>query len=140
MKYLIITIFVWFNLNVSKNTEYVKIYDYEMFNDYLKVRMVKAFIMTESSWDEKVVNKKEDAVGLFQTRPIMLKQINKMVGYDKYSLKDRFEGFKSIELFLDAIKYKKLNFDLVLTANFWNCGHVWKTNPQYIKKILANLK
>lgn len=58
---------------------------------------IEALIWVESKGDEKAIGANDD-VGVLQIRPIMVAEANRIIGYDKYTLEDRFSRDKSIEM------------------------------------------
>jgi len=84
-------------------------------------KLVDAIIYVESRGDSMAHNKREDAVGVLQIRPIMLREVNRLLGYDKYTLKDRWSKAKSIEMF-NVIKEHTTNPTDEKLARNWNGG------------------
>lgn len=72
---------------------------------------ILALAKIESNNNPKVHNKKTDAAGLLQITPIYVKEINK---YSKiqYSLEDRFDSIKSIEMFKCFNQIHNPSFDI----------------------------
>ena len=62
-------------------------------------RTLSAVAMVESGGDPKVVNVAEDAVGILQIRPIMVRDVNRILGEDRYSLADRTDVRSSCGMF-----------------------------------------
>ncbi len=84
-------------------------------------KLVDAIIYVESRGDSMAYNKREDAVGVLQIRPIMLREVNRLLGYDKYTLKDRWSKAKSIEMF-EVIREHTTNPTDEKLARNWNGG------------------
>jgi hypothetical protein len=83
-------------------------------------RLLLAIIKIESNGDPSVINWKEQAMGLLQIRPCMLKEVNRIVGYEKYSTKDCLDSLKSIEMYqLIQSRYNPTN-DFKTGAILWN--------------------
>ena len=99
--------------------------------------LIDAIIYVESRGNEKAHNIKEDAVGCLQIRPIMLKEVNRLLGYNKYKLADRWSKAKSIEMF-NVIKEHTTNpTDEKLARNWnggWN-GYKKKSTLKYLSLI-----
>lgn len=76
----------------------------------------------ESSGNPAAHNLAEDAVGIAQIRPIMVKEVNQIVGYDKYSLEDRWCPDLSFQLFSDYMERFNPSLDYELGARIWNGG------------------
>ncbi len=86
-----------------------------------KDNLIEAIIYVESRGNTKAHNISEDAVGCLQIRPIMLREVNRLVGYNKYQLKDRWSKTKSIEMF-NVIKEHTKNPTNEKLARNWNGG------------------
>lgn len=69
-----------------------------------QMKFIDAVIMVESSGNDKAHNLSEDAVGCLQIRPIMVREVNRLLKkrgeYRSYTLEDRWSRRKSIEMFL----------------------------------------
>ena len=89
--------------------------------DAKNTNLIDAIIHVESRGDSMAYNKREDAVGVLQIRPIMLREVNRLLGYDKYTLKDRWSKAKSIEMF-NVIKEHTTNPTDEKLARNWNGG------------------
>lgn len=59
---------------------------------------ILALAWVESRWDTRAEGPTND-LGWLQITPIMVKDANRIVGYDKYTLEDRLDKDKSIEMF-----------------------------------------
>lgn len=110
--------------------------------DYLYSKRIKDLFhkicTVESSNNPKAFNKKENAAGIIQIRPIMLKEINSLFGYEKYSLEDRWDVDKSFEMF----KLFQMTFNPSLSfeigSRIWNGGrqgHTKESTLIYWHKI-----
>ena len=86
-----------------------------------KNNLIDAIIYVESRGDIKAHNISEDAVGCLQIRPIMLREVNRLLGYNKYQLSDRWNKVKSIEMF-NVIKQNTTNPTNEKLARNWNGG------------------
>lgn len=86
-----------------------------------KDNLIEAIMYVESRGNTKAHNISEDAVGCLQIRPIMLREVNRLLGYDKYQLKDRWSKTKSIEMF-NVIKEHTKNPTNEKLARNWNGG------------------
>tara|TARA_R110000868_G_scaffold9795_1_gene48206 strand:- start:7972 stop:8475 length:504 start_codon:yes stop_codon:yes gene_type:complete len=64
---------------------------------------VEAVIFIESKGDDSAYNEKEKAVGCLQIRPIMVRELNRQLTISdadfRYTLKDRWNRRKSVEMF-----------------------------------------
>ena len=84
--------------------------------------LIDDIIYIESRGDSLAYNKKEDAVGVLQIRPIMLREVNRLLGYNKYTLKDRWNVAKSKEMF-NIVKANVNNPTNERVARCWNGGY-----------------
>ena len=84
--------------------------------------LIDAIIYVESRGDSMAYNKREDAVGVLQIRPIMLREVNRLLGYDKYKLSDRWNIAKSKEMF-NIVKANIKNPTNERVARVWNGGY-----------------
>ena len=87
--------------------------------------LIEALIYIESSNNDTALNKKENALGCIQIRPIMLREVNRILkksGSDeRFKMKDRKNRNKSIRMFniwADAY-HKPSSFEM---ARNWNGG------------------
>lgn len=96
------------------------------FNDF-----IEAVIYIESRGDSLAYNTKEKAVGVLQIRPIMLREVNRVLRKNKvpgkFVLQDRYSQEKSIEMF--NIMAEQVNQDELsqmqffeIVARRWNGG------------------
>ena len=76
----------------------------------------------ESKGSKTLYNKKERAAGILQIRPIMIREVNRIVGYKKYKLKDRWDSTKSVQIFKTYQKNFNPTADLEVASRIWNGG------------------
>jgi hypothetical protein len=81
-------------------------------------RLIHAIGMVETKWDTLAYNPVEQAVGVFQIRPIRLKDYNKRTG-SRYKMKDLYDYKVSEEIFLYYASKAGPN-DLERIARDWN--------------------
>jgi len=99
--------------------------------------LIEAIIEVESGNDTLAYNSKEDAVGCLQIRPIMVREVNRLLGKDSFKLKDRWSKAKSIQMFNILRSHLKGASDEEI-ARTWNGGYNGKNNPKtlvYWKKV-----
>jgi soluble lytic murein transglycosylase-like protein len=104
--------------------------------------LLNAVMAVESNFDTMAYNSKENAVGVLQIRPIMVREVNRLLGEDKYTLKDRWSKAKSIEMFNVIRSHLKGASDEEI-ARTWNGGYNGKNNPKtlgYWKKVRKQFK
>ena len=103
--------------------------------------LIDAIIHVESRGDSMAYNAGEDAVGVLQIRPIMMREVNRLLGYNKYTLKDRWSKSKSIEMF-NVIKDHTTNPTNERLARNWNGGwngYKKKSTLKYWQKVQNQL-
>lgn len=72
--------------------------------------LFSAIVMVESSNRSDAVNPKDpECVGYMQMKPIFVKDINRILGKEKYTLKDRSNRTKCWEMFLIFVKHYELD-------------------------------
>jgi hypothetical protein len=99
--------------------------------------LLNAVMAVESNFDSMAYNEKENAVGVLQIRPIMVREVNRLLGEDKYTLKDRWNKTKSIEMF-NVIRSHTNNATDQKIARNWNggCnGHKKQNTLKYWNKV-----
>lgn len=83
--------------------------------------IVKVLMKVESGNNNTAKN--GSSKGILQIRPIMIREVNNIVGYNMFSLNDRFDEKKSEEIFRIFTDYHTPDWDLELVARRWNGGH-----------------
>ena len=86
-----------------------------------RVTLVDAIIQVESRGNDSAFNAAENAVGCLQIRPIMVREVNRLIGWEVYTLEDRWDREKSIEMF-NVIKDHVENPNGEKIARIWNGG------------------
>lgn len=66
---------------------------------------IKAIALVESGGNPTRVNTKEKAVGIFQIRPIAVADINRIIGKRVFTLKDRYNAEKSVQMMYIYLGY-----------------------------------
>ena len=94
--------------------------------------LLMAVMAVESNFDTMAYNSKEDAAGCLQIRPIMVREVNRLLGEDKYTLKDRWSKAKSIEMFNVIRSHLKGASDEEI-ARTWNGGYNGKNIPETLQ-------
>jgi len=94
--------------------------------------LITAIIQVESGGDTLAYNSKEDAVGCLQIRPIMVREVNRLLGKDSFTLKDRWSKVKSIQMFNILRSHLKGASDEQI-ARVWNGGYNGKNIPQTLQ-------
>ena len=93
--------------------------------------LVDALIMVESSGNPRAYNKKERACGCLQIRPIMLREVNRILRKQKsikrFSLEDRWDCGLSKEMFYIWRRWHHEGSSDEVIARNWNGGpRGWK--------------
>ena len=87
--------------------------------------ILEAIIFVESRNNDSAYAANENAAGCLQIRPIMVKEVNRILKKQKsslkYSLNDRWDRKKSIEMFNIFVTYYKFNTAEEI-ARGWNGG------------------
>lgn len=91
--------------------------------DILHRQKVLLSIMEEESrFQPDVINKSENAVGLLQIRPIMIREVNRLIGEERFTNTDRKDLYKSVEIFVIYQNHFNPEWDLEKAARLWNGG------------------
>jgi len=108
--------------------------------------LIKSMIYVESRGNDSIVNS-INAAGCLQIRPIMVKEVNRILLIKKdslvYTLQDRFSRSKSIEMFMIWKNYHHADSPLEKIARNWNGGgNGYKLNctKTYWKKVKEQFK
>ena len=134
MKIILILILVFSLLQPSKNDCItISLPTIEQGLKSSQINVIEAIAHIESSGDSTALNEKENAVGYLQIRPCMLREANRLVGYEKYQLSDRISKSKSIQLFCDIQRNYNPSWDLEVAARKWNGGYKGMQNPKTLK-------
>ena len=109
--------------------------------------LIQAMIMVESEGNDSAYSKKEEAVGCLQIRPIMVREVNRILEIQKsdlrYTLEDRWSREKSIEMFHIVNGYHNKNSTYEEIARAWNGGPNWfkkGLTKRYWKRVQKQLK
>jgi soluble lytic murein transglycosylase-like protein len=113
--------------------------------------LIYAIINVESNGNDSAIGDThlgaQYAVGALQIRPIMVKEVNRILKLKKsnkrYQLNDRYNRRKSIEMFLIWKRFHHKNSDLQTIARSWNGGPKGMQTPKtygYWKKVENELK
>ena len=108
-----------------------------------KDKLVEAIIWVESRGDTLAYNKSEEALGCLQIRPIMLREVNRLLAKNSikkvYTLKDRTSRSKSIEMF-NVIRGHINNPTDERIARTWNGGYNYgESTLKYWNKVKQKL-
>jgi uncharacterized protein with PIN domain len=111
------------------------------------VSLITAIIEIESGNNPNAYNKIENAVGVLQIRPIMVREVNRVLKLQRnpirYTLSDRWNREKSIEMFKVIRNYHFKDASNEKIARCWNGGlrgYLKKSTEKYWAKIKLKLK
>lgn len=85
-----------------------------------KETLLMAFIHVESKGNDKVVNKSSGATGCLQIMPILIDEANRLNKCKKYTLSDRTDRDKSVEIFHLMMERKNPSYDIDMACKVWN--------------------
>jgi hypothetical protein len=109
-------------------------------------QLVHAMINVESRGNDSAYCESEKAVGCLQIRPIMLREVNRLLrrsgNEERFSLTDRWSREKSIEIFDTWRSLSHPNDSDEIVARCWNGGPKgWKrkATDRYWEKVTAYL-
>ena len=92
----------------------------------IKIPITDAMILVESAGNDSAYNSKEEAVGCLQIRPIMVREVNRILkktGEDyRFEMEDRWSREKSLEMFHIWREYHHPNSTDEVIARNWNGG------------------
>jgi len=108
--------------------------------------IVKALIQIESSGRDNAHNISEDAVGCLQIRPIMVREVNRILrkqgGTFRFGLEDRWDREKSLEMFHIWREHHHPDSTDEIIARNWNGGpkgYKKESTLQYWRKVKNKL-
>jgi len=117
--------------------------------EYAIKDVINTLVKVESDGDSKAIGDNGRAHGLLQIHPIMVKECNRLLGRDEFTLKDRFSPsrskymatvFLSRQISLYVKQCGKYPDELTL-ANSWNTGRIFnKINRKYIVRYKLKKK
>jgi len=113
--------------------------------------LVRALIMVESRGNDSAVGDRHlvgnEAVGALQIRPIMVREVNRILRIQKidkrFKLKDRYNREKTIQMFLIWKNYHHSDSSPEVTARAWNGGSkgpTMKATEKYWAKVEKELE
>ena len=108
--------------------------------------VVEGMILVESNGNDSAYNASEEAVGCLQIRPIMLREVNRILRKQgdtlRYELEDRWNRDKSLEMFHIWREYHHPNSTDEVIARNWNGGprgYEKESTIKYWKKVKGKL-
>lgn len=91
---------------------------------------VAVLIQVESRGDPECWRMQEDAVGILQIRPVMVQEVNRLLGWDKYNYLDRWDQEKSIEMCLIYLNRYANRAWLGHAPTLRDCSRLWQSGPR----------
>ena len=104
-------------------------------------QLVSAIIEVESGGDPRAVS--GDSVGILQIRPIMVDDVNRILGRRRYTLADRRDPRASIDMFWIYADHYSPGASRETIARRWNGGPTGDRKPHtadYWRKVLSHLR
>ena len=109
--------------------------------------LVSALILVESRGNDSAIGDRHivggEAVGALQIRPIMVREVNRILKIQKsdkrFKLKDRFDREKTLEMFYIWKNFHHKDSDFEKIARNWNGGPRGYSNPR-TKKYWAKVQ
>lgn len=81
----------------------------------------RALIWVESKGDSKATGKLDD-IGVLQIRPIIVEDCNRILKNERFSLEDRLDSLKSVEMFNIIQDHYNPQHDYHWALKLWNSG------------------
>lgn len=110
-------------------------------------KVVIGMIKVESNGNDSAYNKSEEAVGCLQIRPIMVREVNRILKKQgkehRFKMKDRWDRNKSLDMFWVWKDYHHPNSEDEVIARNWNGGpngYVKKSTEKYWEKVSSCLE
>lgn len=94
-----------------------------------------ALAWVESELDSTVCREDTNAGGILQLTPIYIKEVNRLLGYDKWVIDDRLDPTKSFQIFEDMMSYKNPSRDIDTAIKIHNP----KAGKWYYKRVLKRM-
>jgi hypothetical protein len=129
-------------------------YGYEKMSEVKKIEpeeiefdITSALIYVESRGKDSAYNSSEDAVGCLQIRPIMVREVNRILKKtgkeERFDLEDRWDREKSLDMFHIWREYHHPNSTDEVIARNWNGGPNGfnkESTLKYWKKVKGRLE
>lgn len=117
---LIISVLCFLCFTSSDYIQYVKLDPIELENTKWK-KFIEALIYVESGGDPYAVGKTNDA-GVLQITPIYVEEVNRILGKNTFTLEDRFDTRRSLEMFDIYQQYYNPDRDIEKAIHLHNPG------------------
>ncbi len=103
------------------------------------ISLWRSVVKVESNNGRYLFNEIENAIGVSQIRPIMIEEVNQILGYNKYSHEQAWDSITSFNIFKDFQQHFNPEFDLERGSRLWNGGRSGmekESTLSYYEKIL----
>ena len=103
-------------------------------------RLVAAIAQVESGGWAMAHNKSEDAVGILQIRPIMVREVNRILGSETFTLRDRWSPERSQDIFRIYVEHwARRHPTIVANLGFEeHAARIWNGGPEGCSKESTN--
>lgn len=118
----------------SNYTQHVKLDPIELENTRWK-KFIEALIYVESGGDPYAVGKTDDA-GILQITPIYVEEVNRILGKNTFTLEDRFNTKRSLEMFDIYQQYYNPDREIEKAIRLHNPG----AGSWYKERVLKAMK
>lgn len=88
--------------------------------------LILSIMSVESNFNPEAEGKQGDT-GILQIRQIYVDEVNRILGYDKYTLSDAYDVNKSLEMFDILQNYHNPNRDFIKTIYYHNKSDAYQT-------------
>ena len=126
-------------ISIEKAKELMKPVTHKTDWDFL----IEAIFEVESSSGKYLVGDNGKAIGSFQIHKCMVDEVNRILGYDRFKYKDRFNYHKSVQMFNIYQSYYNPDRDIEMAARIWNGGprgmhkHATKKYYKKVKNLMS---
>ena len=100
-----------------------------------RILFIQSIIHIESKGDPSAQGSKDD-IGILQITPICVKEANRILNREIYTLNDRYDHKKSIEIFNIIQDHHNPDFDYHRACKIWNPG----AGRKYANSILKEYR
>lgn len=119
----------------QRRVRYIRIVDTVYVQSSEWARLLDAIVETESEGNPGAFNESTNAAGILQITPIYVAEVNRLLGEERYTLDDRYDIQKSVEMYCVYQYHKNPQKDIERA--------IWLHNPtasvNYKNKILRQL-
>lgn len=149
MRVFLITLLTFLSIEIQNNVVFSHYYSDKVdeVNELIllyesNVKLMKLWgsvIAVESCNGLYTFNKAENAVGIAQIRPIMIEEVNRLLGENRYSHEQAWNDSLSFCIFRDYQDKVNPSYDLEIGSRLWNgglSGMNKQSTIKYYQKIL----